>query len=111
MSSPTKKRKRPSTEDSSELENEDITSTNTRKKFMPKIALDLPKNFSPDLNGSNSGASKSASLDTSFHGTPHRQNLDIQSSSKQSQKVKQAKFSNEEQDEQDYLVDRTNECA
>lgn len=99
--SPTKKRKRQSIEDSSEPDNEDSSSTNIRKKFMPKIALDLPKNFIADLNGSNSG--------TSLHGTSSRQNLDTQSSSKQSYKAKQ--LPTDEPDDQDYVVDRTNECA
>ena len=49
-------RKRSSTEDPSDHENEESSPSNARKKFMPKIALDLPKNFIPDLNGSNNSA-------------------------------------------------------
>ena len=91
-------RKRSSTEDSSDHENEESSPSNsTRKKFMPKIALDLPKNFTPDSNGSNNGGG-GVSL------TP------IQSSNKQSFRGKNS--SNQEtEDNEGYPVARTNECT
>ena len=67
---------------------------------MPKIALDLPKDFSQDLNGSNS---KATTLGTSKHV--------LDQSGKQPLKGKQSFLGNDEiEDEERDDVDRTNEC-
>ena len=79
---------------------------------MPKIALDLPKNFSPDLNGSNSGINKSTNPDHSLHRTSLRQCADTHLLDKQSFKGKQQSLVNDELEDADGEsgIDRTNEC-
>ena len=81
---------------------------------MPKIALDLPKNFSPDLNGSNSGTNKGSYPDHSLHVSSSKQGADTHLSNKQSFKGKQqSSVDNDESEDADAGesgIDRTNEC-
>ena len=78
---------------------------------MPKIALDLPKDFSPNLNGSNSAINKSANSD---HTSPHQKRVgaDTHLLNRQSLKGKQQSSLNEESEDagEDPNIDRTNEC-
>lgn len=100
-------RKRDSTEESSEPEN-----GGARKKFMPKIALDLPTDFVTDLNGSNTGNNKRANPENLLHGASSRQNEGIQSTTKQPMKGKQHVMANDVGEDEEYVInDRTNECS
>ena len=104
--------KRHSTEESSNDEAGEASPTNTRKKFMPKIALDLPKNFSPDLNGSNTGSSKS-NVDQPIQKPSPKQQIVVHLPSKPSLKGKQHISNNEESDDadDDAAPDNSNECT
>ena len=68
---------------------------------MPKIALDLPKDFTPNSNGSNNGGGRSFNSSTSL--TP------VQSSNKQSFRNK-ASSNHETESNEAYATNRPHEC-
>ena len=76
---------------------------------MPKIALDLPKDFVTDLNGSNTGNNKCANPENLLHGASSSHNEGIQSTTKQPMKGKQHVIANDVEEDEERQSARDNE--
>ena len=94
----------------SDGEAEEASPSNSRKKFMPKIALDLPKDFAADLNGSN-GGSRGNNDDLNRAAADRLVSSKLQGGSKSRQSFGAANLSSMvEADEEDFSSDTANEC-